>query len=70
MMADYNISMSKALLWDWHGFGADPLQSKRDGTLEADFLFYLWQNNVYGTDMGDIYCDVFFGRKEDLVLKK
>jgi hypothetical protein len=70
MMQDYDIPMSKALLWDWEGFGADVIQSKQDGNLEEDFLYYLWQNNVYGTRMGEIYADVFLGRVEDLVIKK
>lgn len=70
MMSDYNISMLKALLWDWEGFGADLRKSRRDGTLEQDFLFYLWQNNVFDSDIGNMAADVFLGRREDLVLKK
>lgn len=70
MMRDYDISMSTALLWDFEGFENDVKTCIRHGTLEEDFMYYLWQNNVYGGKVGDIYLDVFMGRKEDFILKK
>lgn len=72
MMKDYNITMGTALLWDFEGFGNDLKSLLRENKLEDEFLFYLWQNNVYGVYTGEdhFYLDVFMGRRSDMVLKK
>jgi hypothetical protein len=69
MMRDYQISMGEALMWDYEGFENDIAFQMKDGTLEADFDFYLWQNNVYGSDIGTLCREIFFGREQDLVVR-
>jgi hypothetical protein len=69
MMRDYEITMGEALCWDYEGFENDIATQLADKTLEADFDFYLWQNNVYATRLGSLATEVFFGRQQDLIVR-
>ena len=71
MMADYNISLSKAMEWDFESFGSsvDELYEEGgDGYVQYQFDFYLWQNGIHKFDNVKHYTDIFMGRKEDLIL--
>lgn len=70
MMREYDIPMSKALLWDFEGFGWDARLAYQDSCLNETFEYYLYQNNVSGTKAAKMYTEIFFGRSEDLILKK
>ena len=69
MMRDYEITMGEALSWDYEGFENDIATQLADNTLEADFDFYLWQNNVYASEIGKLATEVFFGREQDLYVR-
>jgi hypothetical protein len=73
MMADYNISLSKAIEWDFESFGSsvnDLYEEGGDGYVQYQFEFYLWQNGIHKFDNIKHYTDIFMGRKEDLILVK
>ena len=70
MMKDYDISMSKALMWDFEGFGYDVKSCFHEGTLEDDFMFYLWQNGVIELKEGELFLNVFLGKTEDMIIRK
>lgn len=69
MMREYDITLGEALMWDYEGFENDISTQLVEETLEKQFDFYLWQNNVYGTPAGDEATEVFFGRAQDLVIR-
>jgi hypothetical protein len=70
MMKEYDVSMAKALQWDFEGFGYDVRQCLMENSLEEDFMFYLWQNNVFGSKEGELFLNVFLGRAEDMIIKR
>jgi len=73
MMADYNISLSKAIEWDFESFGSsvnDLYEEGGDGYVQYQFEFYLWQNGIHKFDNIKHYTDIFMGRKDDLILVK
>jgi hypothetical protein len=73
MMADYNISLSKAIEWDFESVGSsvnDLYEEGGDGYVQYQFEFYLWQNGIHKFDNVKHYTDIFMGRKDDLILVK
>lgn len=72
MMAEYQISMSEALLWDFESFGftATHIYDKFGMKgIENRFRTYLLRNGITGGN-ADFYTDIFVGRDNDKVLKK
>lgn len=69
MMEDYGVSLSEALEWDFEGFHNNIDRSEREGMLEADFQYYLFQNTV-DPQLYQWYTDVFTGKLNDMVLKR
>lgn len=72
MMAEYNITMSEALLWDFEGFyfTASHIYEKFGMRgLENRFRTYLLRNGLVGPK-ADFYVDIFLGRANDRVLEE
>lgn len=72
MMADYGISMSDAMAWDFESFHYNlPKLLKAGGVdrVENAFRTYLGDNDIRAADL-EWYCDVFVGRVPDLALRK
>ena len=72
MMAEYQVSMSEALLWDFESFGftAAVIYDKFGiQGLENRFRTYLLRNGLMGAN-ADLYTDIFLGHENDRVLRK
>ena len=66
MMADYDISMREAIVWEAENFGVN-FNRKDADLLEKDIYWYLSIHNVKG-DIADYYVDVLMHRSPDRVL--
>jgi propanediol dehydratase small subunit len=73
MMADYDITMFDALLWDFESYltqDADIIYEKAGAAvLENKFRKYLELNEV-PSDRREFYADIFMGRASNMELKK
>ena len=72
MMADYNITMFDALLWEFEGFGfnAEKIYEKNGlKTLEFRFRNMLTKNGLKEDDQG-YYVGIFMGTENNVELKK
>jgi hypothetical protein len=72
MMAEYQISMSEALLWDFESFGFTTYEIyDKFGMkgVENRFRTYLLRNGLVGGN-ADFYADIFLGRENDRVLRR
>ena len=73
MMADYEITMFDALLWDFESFGFDSEQlfkSRGINSLERSFRVYLVKNGIENVKDEDFYTDIFMGRSNNMGLTK
>ena len=73
MMADYGISMSDAMTWDFESFGRsvkEIFELGGDAYVEHELDHYLWQNSISSYDGVKFYTDLFMGRSNDVMLKK
>ena len=73
MMADYGISMSDAMTWDFESFGRsvkEIFELGGDAYVEHELEHYLWQNGITSYDGIKFYTDLFMGRSNDVILKK
>lgn len=73
MMADYGISMSEALWWDYEGFHNDAeslLKENGIESVEKSFEKYLKINGVKKEANIIFYRDIFTGKSIDLGLKE
>jgi hypothetical protein len=72
MMAEYQIPMSEALLWDFESFGFTTIHIyDKFGMkgVENRFRTYLLRNGLVGGN-ADFYTDIFLGRENDRVLRR
>lgn len=72
MMAEYQVPMSEALLWDFESFWftASHIYNKFGMRgLENRFRTYLLRNGIVGNN-ADFYTDIFLGRDNDRVLRR
>ena len=67
MMAEYNISMQDAMLWDMEGFTDAPGANDMDFLYELDYYFWL---NGLQLDETSLYHDIMTGENPDYVLTK
>jgi hypothetical protein len=73
MMADYEISMSDAMTWDFESFGRsikEIFELGGDAYVEHELDHYLWQNGINDYHNAKFYIDLFMGRANDFVVKK
>lgn len=72
MMADYQVSMAEALMWDFESFGftTKHIYDKFGmNGVENRFRTYLLRNGIVGQN-ADFYTNIFIGRDNDRILKR
>ena len=72
MMADYQVSMGEALLWDFESFGftAALIYDKFGMSgIENRFRTYLLRNGIVGEN-ANFYTGIFIGRDNDRILRR
>lgn len=67
MMAEYDLSMKDAMLWDMEGFSDAPGANEMDFAYELDYYFWL---NGLQLDETSLYHDIMTGENPDYVLTK